>query len=1311
MVIFKELQIDGFKKYNHKKTFQFDEGLMGIFGKNESGKSTIGDALTVSLFGVSSTSYNKSEVVTWGKSKANLRLDFEVDKLYRVERSIGSRSTAKLQIYDNNRWETIENTIKSVDNRIQDILGLDFKSFKNSIFIGQNDLDSLSSLSKQERQSIINRLSRYDELSKAEILLKQKIKEIKQNLELLNKDFDNLKEIVKEKDEKKERLEKLSEDKSVKIKASETEEIHLNDIKKEIKILDQLKIIKTTNDNITSLNKLIDEKNSQISSIEAKELTIKEFEQKIQELDYVNENLKLNIENIEKVNSQLLEIKNLQKEVEKFEELIQEKNAQISSIKDKESQKEDILKELNQLEHVNEKLQANIEQVGIILSDLDKLENSQADIRSYENSIKEKNSLLTRIENQELEKEKLQNELKAYAGLTPELKNKIEDIARDCSKLKEIKDVKLETTKNNIIKLQKNIKDSEKIIGEKQSQLDDINSKEVEIGQIKLKLQEYDYLDQDLKSLIDSIGAKESDLKSNQTELNRIEKEINSKSKFLDDEDKLKEADAKYARYLELKKNLDLKTGEINKTQADISTKKNELGELIQESGDLKVVESNLESKISSANIMILAGIGVLIIGLVIGFIFNLFLILISLIGILPLYKGYTDKNNYNSKLKVIKDKRETFGYLKQLEKHLSDLKAESQSFEREIRPFEKMDLESLKKNSQVYRSLEKEIIDFNKLKESENQMRGSINQIKTKLNQLYHDLPSPFNEKASSHEGNSHKVIYDLYQEEDKKKSNYLTKLKNLESLITEKPAILSKIKSYEEEKGELITQLGSEEGLLQDLRKNEIELKTKLESSFNQLPVHYTDKILLSSPTLDKELLGIYQDEDKVKSNLDSKIENLDIAITEKEDILIEKDQLITKKQKLENHLLKESKRLKEDLEANFNLLPITYQENTSFDDVDLYKTLSSLYQKESRKKNTLETQVKGLDEEISKKEGLEADVIELVDNKIKLEERISQDDEDLNAQLRDSYGLLPEHYQEIPITQLDLVKKLNELYQIEDKQKSNYEDRIQNLTNEIAVKEDILTKFKKLNQEKENLNDVLLEQKQELKKMTNQENLEYDSVKYENLLELKKSLQGKIGDINKEIWSLEGDIRTLSRDTQDLDDKKAQLNVLDEEILKERFEMDVNEIAKTEISFTAQSLREQVMDRTTKYVAIFLPKITNNKYRDVKISEDFKIKVYSPEKNDFESINSLSGGARDQVLFAFRLAFTQAIVGGRSRSKGFALFLDEFLGSFDHNRRNKTLRMLKELKDYFRQIFLISHIEGMEMDVDQVIKTPET
>jgi exonuclease SbcC len=285
----------------------------------------------------------------------------------------------------------------------------------------------------------------------------------------------------------------------------------------------------------------------------------------------------------------------------------------------------------------------------------------------------------------------------------------------------------------------------------------------------------------------------------------------------------------------------------------------------------------------------------------------------------------------------------------------------------------------------------------------------------------------------------------------------------------------------------------------------------------------------------------------------------------------------------------------------------------------------------------------------------------------------------------------------------------KEVLKLYQRDDKLKSNYKTNINSLDKEIERKPSIQQELNNLEQEKQGLQNKYSQEKTALKELTTQE-FEYNPAEHQILEEKEKDINKEINQCMRRIGDIEGEIRTLKNDTKDLNEKQDKLNVLNEKIIKLNYNMDVTEIAKNEISNTAKMLREQVMERTRKYVHNFLPKITYNKYRDVKITEDFKIKVYSPEKNDFESITALSGGARDQVLFSLRLAFTNAILGGRSSSKGFSLFLDEFLGSFDQNRRDETLKMLKDLKEDFRQIFLISHIEGMEGNVDQIIKTPE-
>jgi len=1311
MVIFKEIEMEGFKKYDNKKKYDFEEGLMGIFGKNESGKSTIGDAISVSLFGVSSTPYNKSDIITWGKKKCGLRLDFEVDNLYRVKRTIGNKSSAVLEINSNGRWETIENTITSVDNRIHDILGLDFKSFKNSIFIGQNDLDSLSSLSKQERQSIINRLSRYDELSKAEKVLKEVIKEIKQNLEILNNNFDNLESIVDDKNKKFERLQSLIKEKSEKQELLDKKKSELAIVKNEIKIFEELKVLNNIYDKINGLEKLINENNNQLSLIKTKESNKKELERKVEELEYVNEDLKKNIGNIDRVISELKDVETLKKEINEYESLIKEKKAQISNINEKESQKVDILKNLNELSHVNERFRENIEEIGNILSDIDELKSSKGELERFKSLIKEKNGQISKIEAKESEKEEYLTNLKKFEHITPELKEKIDSISKILSQLNNIRDVQLDKTKSSIEELQKNIKDCKKLINEKQSQLSKISSNEDQINDVKIKLKGLEYIDNELKNNLESIGDIKSRIGPLKIELKRIKEDKNSKISILNNEEKLKEDHEKYKSFLTLNDNLNLKSNEIKDTESTIDLKKQELGELNNESTNLNEIESKYESKISTANIFVLSGAVIVVFGLILGAIFNFLLFFISIIGFLPLYKGYNDRKRFKSKLDVIKDKREVFGYLKVLEHNLTNLKEEYNDYEQKLlKEFGELDIDLLKQNSEAFNNLNKDKIDFDELKRSESNILTEISQYESNLTKCFEVLPDHYKNNMSLNDENLYKELSNLYQEEDKKKSNYKNTLNDLKLQIIGKPEIQIEMDKFLKEENDLKDQLNDKEKLLKELLNNKKQLESDLEEEYNSLPSQYKESVSIHNKKLDKEILAIYQEQDKGKSNLEAKLHGLDKEISDKPNILTELDNLKNKKTSLEEYISKESKRLNLNLRNSFNILPEHYKENRTFEDTNLYKDILAQYQEEDKKKSTHNAEIKELDKEIVKKPNIQDEKQNLIDKKINLEKQISAENERLNKELKNKYEILPQHYKNIPIVDMNLSKKLREIYQSEDKKKSNFLTSIKDLEKEICRKKGVQDKLTELEEQKLEYNKELSMQEEVLSKLTDEKNLKYDENAHNDLEEKNNILDKEIKRYEQEIWNLKGNIDALNEDTKDLEDKKASLSQLEAQIEEMEFDRDVNEIAKEEISFTAKALREQVMERTEKYVSTFLPKITNNKYRDVKISEDFNIKVYSPEKNDFEPIKSLSGGTKDQVLFALRLAFTNAIIGGRSRSKGFALFLDEFLGSFDQNRRIRTLKMLRGLKDYFRQIFLISHIDGMERDVDQIIKTPE-
>ncbi len=523
--------MEGFKKYDHPKTYKFNEGLIGVFGKNESGKSTIGDAISIALFGLRpNTSYKKNEIITWGKEKSYLRLEFETDILYRVERNLGKKNSATLKKRNNGTWVTITNTIKSVDNQVQDILGLDYKSFKNSIFIAQNDLNSLSSLSKQERQNIINRLSRYDELSRAETILKENLKELNTELNILEQDYNHLKAIVTDKIGKYDKLQELMENYTNKNQLLNYKKTTLTEIRFRLKIFIELKKINDTLSKIKDQKRLIDEKLQDINRIEEKESEKQYISGELDKLSYVNSDLKADIEELRDTVFQIKETNNLQKDVKEYQSLITEKTREITRIEDKEIEKQYLLGELEKLDHISSDLEHRIKNIGLI--------NGQ---------------------------------------------------------LRNLKEVESERVRENIETLNKKIIDTVSLINDKNIEITRIEEKESEKTHLNDELGKLEHLTPDLKNSIEEFNTLNSEVKSVKMDLKRLDKEKKEKISLLEDEEELKSNHDTYKTVSELQANSDSLRHDIELLDENIDEKKSELGDLKEETGNLSEIESKYE--------------------------------------------------------------------------------------------------------------------------------------------------------------------------------------------------------------------------------------------------------------------------------------------------------------------------------------------------------------------------------------------------------------------------------------------------------------------------------------------------------------------------------------------------------------------------------------------------------------------------------------------------------------------------------------------------------------------------------------------
>ena len=104
---------------------------------------------------------------------------------------------------------------------------------------------------------------------------------------------------------------------------------------------------------------------------------------------------------------------------------------------------------------------------------------------------------------------------------------------------------------------------------------------------------------------------------------------------------------------------------------------------------------------------------------------------------------------------------------------------------------------------------------------------------------------------------------------------------------------------------------------------------------------------------------------------------------------------------------------------------------------------------------------------------------------------------------------------------------------------------------------------------------------------------------------------------------------------------------------------------------------------------------------------MDENYSLQVWDPEAGEYKSKDVYSGGTEDQFLLAMRLAFALALLPEAKGQKPEFVFLDEPLGSSDDIRRSGIVEYLaQDLSKKFKQIFIISHVGGLEEHVQNII-----
>jgi exonuclease SbcC len=247
----------------------------------------------------------------------------------------------------------------------------------------------------------------------------------------------------------------------------------------------------------------------------------------------------------------------------------------------------------------------------------------------------------------------------------------------------------------------------------------------------------------------------------------------------------------------------------------------------------------------------------------------------------------------------------------------------------------------------------------------------------------------------------------------------------------------------------------------------------------------------------------------------------------------------------------------------------------------------------------------------------------------------------------------------------------------------------------------------------EEKDQLEKELVGVKGEFKKLEKQlSDVEFSQEKLNGLREQLKNYNLQMFEILDAIARK----KTLLERFQDTESKKKQVSAKIQEVEQEEKQLREDMLYFPEViklyGQTRENIIRKIKPQIERYFSIYLPKLTNNRYKKVSLQEDFSVRIFSDEKSDYVPIKNLSGGTEDQILLMLRLAFSIALFPGLQEVDGNLafhqfLFLDEPISSFDQKRQNAFIELLRMMEKSYQQIFVISHISELENKMDYFIK----
>ena len=197
----------------------------------------------------------------------------------------------------------------------------------------------------------------------------------------------------------------------------------------------------------------------------------------------------------------------------------------------------------------------------------------------------------------------------------------------------------------------------------------------------------------------------------------------------------------------------------------------------------------------------------------------------------------------------------------------------------------------------------------------------------------------------------------------------------------------------------------------------------------------------------------------------------------------------------------------------------------------------------------------------------------------------------------------------------------------------------------------------------------------------------------------MNIRESIATQVGKLTSLSDEQHNKINKLELEIEDIHKRQKEKAELETAIERIQPSMDEHrqriKVRETALKLTEGACSEiytQFDNVLSKYTAVVMPKLTENRYKQIQIDDSLHLRVFSTEKNDFADLDELSSGTQRQIMLALRLAISRALVEAGQQGKQF-IILDEPFAFFDRERIRNTIASLNDMDKNITQFWIIT------------------